>query len=89
MWLSQLAIANNLGQKKNTANDPSIFPHQNYGKAFQSPDRRCVLNRRKSRKEKLAKSGKKTIQNFFSIDLFHPYSVWWIYKYIGKKESNI
>ena len=33
-------------QKKNNANDPdyvsSIFPHQNYGKASQSPHRRCV-----------------------------------------------
>ena len=65
-------------QKKNNANDPdyvsSIFPHQNYRKASQShtedvsPHRRCVLNCHKRQKEKLGKSGNKTMQNYLSVD---------------------
>ena len=48
----------------------------------------CIKSR-KPQKEKLAKSSKKTIQNYFSIDIFHPCSIFWIYKYMGNKESNI
>ena len=33
-----------------------------------SPHRRCVLNCHKRQKEKLGKSGNKTMQNYLSID---------------------
>ena len=47
---------------------PINIASSNYGKASQSLHKRCILNRHKRRNVKLAKSGKKIIQNYFSTD---------------------